>query len=251
VLLLFGLVLITAGVLTAGSHLGEWQKRARLLALPASTIAAAPGSGPVEVRGRVVAGEEGLVRSPISGEEGAYYRVTVEQGRSSRGGAYWTKLLVEDGGGPFYLDDGSGQLARVKLDGASIVIERTVTNVSGPFSGAGPAVEAFLRERGESSRGLFGFNRDLRVVEEIIRVGDSIGALGPSLREPGPPTNDHYRTAATTRLVLAHEGDGPRALIVTTRSKPELFDSMWADLVGAAAVILTGVALVLSALFWR
>ena len=48
-LFLFGLVLITFGVVAAGGSLGEWRTRRRLLALPASTIAAAPGGRPVEV----------------------------------------------------------------------------------------------------------------------------------------------------------------------------------------------------------
>ena len=250
-LFLFGLVLITFGVVAAGGSLGEWRTRRRLLALPASTIAAAPGGRPVEVRGRVIAGEEGLVRAPISGHAGVYYRVTVEEGRSSRGGSHWTKLFAETDGHSFYLDDGSGQLARVKPEGARIIVEQAVTNSSGTFDDATPQVEAFLRERGETSRGPLGFNRSLQVREEIIRVGDTLRALGPSLREPGPPTNDHYRTTATTRLVMVHEGDGPRELVVTSKSTLELFDDLKAGLLGAAAVTLIGVALVLSALFWK
>ena len=86
----------------------------------------------VEVRGRVIAGEEGLVRAPISGHAGVYYRVTVEEGRSSRGGSHWTKLFAETDGHSFYLDDGSGQLARVKPDGAAKRPGLCRTSGSGP-----------------------------------------------------------------------------------------------------------------------
>lgn len=250
-LFLFGLVLIIAGAVTAGGRLGDWRARARLLALPGATIAAAPGGGPVGVRGRVVAGEEGLVCAPITGHVGVYYRITVEESRSSRGGSHWSKLFVEDDGHPFYLDDGSGQLALVKVDGARLVLDPMVTSICGTFHDAVPALEALLRQRGESSRGALGFNRSLQVVEEMIRVGDFIRVLGPSLREPGPPMNDHYRSTATTRLVMMHGGDGPRELVVTSKNALGLFEPLQADVHKAAAVTLIGVALVLSALFWR
>ena len=81
--------------------------------------------GPVEIKANIVPIEKGLVRgTPKAAARGAWMRVTVEQYRSGSDGnpGGSSIILNEVNGRPFFVDDNSGEVARIIPDDANVVL---------------------------------------------------------------------------------------------------------------------------------
>ncbi len=221
-LVFIGGILFLIGVIVALSNVKNWQRRQRIVQTPTTPIAHAPGNTVVEIKGRILPGEQGLVQAPFSGRHAVWCRVTVQELRRSGKSSHWHTVLVEIDGRPFYVDDGSGQVARVMPGGANVILERQNVASSGTFNDAAPHLEAFLRSRGKQSTTWLGFNKSIRYEEEVLAPHDALYALGPSRREPGPPVHDGYRMVPGTQLVLFHAMGGDGELLLTNKSEEQL-----------------------------
>jgi|SRR5690348_13311045 len=84
-LLFLGAGLVLAGMILVLSNLRNAARRKRILTTATSPISQAMG-GPVEIKGKIVLSEKGLVEAPLSGRRAVWTRVTVEQYRSGSGG---------------------------------------------------------------------------------------------------------------------------------------------------------------------
>lgn len=221
-LLFIGGIVFVIGIILTLANLKNWKRRQRIIATPTSPIIQASGQGSVEVKGRVVPSEQGIVQTPFSGRHAVWTRITVQELRSSGRSSHWHTLLTEADGRVFMVDDGSGQMARVMPAGANVILDKHSVASSGTFNDAQPHLEAFLASRGLKSTSWLGFNKSMRYEEELIAPGDSLYALGPSRREAGPPVHDGYRMVAGSQLVL-FTGMGPEGeLILTNKSEEQL-----------------------------
>ncbi|MCL2776736.1 MAG: E3 ubiquitin ligase family protein [Polyangiaceae bacterium] len=244
-LLVFGIFQAVIGLLLIIAHYKNWQKRKRILATPTSPIRQAPGIGPVGIKGRILPSEQGLLQAPFSGRPAVWYRVTVDELREGYvSNSYWKQVFHEFDKRAFVVDDGSGQVARVIPNVVTCVVNLREVATSGTFHDATPQLEAFLASHGLQSRGFFGFNKTMRYREEILVPGDTVYAVGPSRRDPGPPVSDGYREAPSTQLVL-FSGDGPDGeLILTNESKKQLIRKVsWEVMVG---LVFVGVGAIMS-----
>ena len=234
VLIIAGGILFLIGGIIALANIGSMRRRARILNTPTSPIAQAPGQGIVEVKGRVLPSEAGLVQAPFSGRTGVWVQIKVEELRSSGRNSYWHTLLREADARPFLIDDGSGQVARILVQGANIMVDPQNVANSGTFNDAMPHLEAFLQSRGLKSTSWLGFNKRMRYSEALIMPGDPLYALGFSRREPGPPVSDGYRMVPGTQLVL-FASPGPNGeLIVTNKSEEQLVSRLfWPFTIGS------------------
>jgi hypothetical protein len=239
-LLVIGGVIFLIGVIVTLTNLKNWKRRQRIIATPTSPIAHAPGTGLVEVKGRVVPSEQGIVQTPFSGRHAVWTRITVQELRSSGRSSYWHTLLTEMDGRVFMIDDGSGQHARVTPAGASVMLDKQNIASSGTFNDAQPHLEAFLMSRGLKSTSFLGFNKSMRYEEELIAPGDLVYALGPSRREPGPPMHDGYRMVPGSQLVMFHVG-GENELILTNKTEAQLTSKLMGGFV--AGLVMTGLGL--------
>lgn len=237
-LLLIGGVLFLIGIILTLTNLKNWKRRQRIIRTPTSPVAQASGQGPVEVKGRVVPSEQGIVQTPFSGRHAVWTRITVQELRSSGRNSYWHTLLTEADGRVFLVDDGSGQYARVMPAGANVILDKHSVASSGTFNDAQPHLEAFLMSRGLKSTSWLGFNKSMRYEEELIAPGDPIYALGPSRREPGPPVHDGYRMVPGSQLVI-FTGMGPEGeLILTNKSEEQLTSKLLGGFI--VGLVLTG-----------
>lgn len=240
-LLVIGGVLFLIGVIVVLTNLKNWKRRQRIIATPTSPIAHAPGNQLVEIKGRVVPSEQGIVQTPFSGRHAVWTRVTVQELRSSGRNSYWHTLLTEMDGRVFMVDDGSGQLGRVMPAGASVILDKVNIAASGTFNDAQPHLEAFLSSRGLKSTSWLGFNKSMRYEEELLAPGDPVYALGPSRREAGPPVNDGYRMVAGSQLVMFVGPGAENELILTNKTEQQLTSKLLGGFV--AGLVITGLGL--------
>jgi hypothetical protein len=178
----------------------------RIAQTPQTPAARAPDGGIAEIVGIIHPSEQGLLRTP-SGRAAVLYRthVTVSGGKHRH-----DVMLVRDRRA-FYVDDGSGQRARVEpIEGvpaiasahvyggtghnAAIVVGGTPTTY-GPIT---PELHAWLATYVPPQH----FNDTLRVEELVLAPGDRVYVIGPCRWENGEP-------------VLRHHGDGDRELLLS------------------------------------
>jgi hypothetical protein len=245
--IVLGALTVFGGIVVLAMSRSDLERRRKILATPTSRIANAPGTGLVEIKGRIVPGEQGFVQTPFSHTPCVWYRICVEEYHSGhKGGGHWSKVHTECDGRVFYVDDGSGQLARVQPRNANVVLDVLNVAQSGTFRDPTPDLQAFLHSRGLHSTGLLGFNRSLRYREERLVPGDHLFALGPSMREAGPPMFDGYRTTTSTRLVL--EGRIGEELLLTNKSEQQLASKLLLRFILGLVVCLMGLLFLLLAI---
>jgi hypothetical protein len=234
-LFLIGGVLFLIGIIVTLSNLKNWKRRKRIIATPTTPIAHAPGNGLVEIKGRVVPSEQGIVQTPFSGRHAVWTRITVQELRSSGRNTYWYTILTEADGRVFMIDDGSGQYARVMPAGANVMLDKQNIASSGTFNDAQPHLEAFLMSRGLKSTSWLGLNKSMRYEEEMLAPGEPVYALGPSRREQGPQGN-------TLVMFNAMGPDGE--LLLTNKTEEQLTSKLLTGFV--VGLVLTGLGILVS-----
>ena len=242
-LLIFGGILLLIGVIVTLTGLKNWNRRSRILNTPTSPIAQAPGNGAVEIKGRIVPSEQGVVQAPFSGRYAVWVRVTVQELRRSGRSSYWATILNEIDARSFFVDDGSGQVARIMPQGANVMLDAQNVGSSGTFNDASPHLQAFLASRGLSSTSWLGFNKSMRYNEEVLAPTDPLYALGPSRRDPGPPVSDGYRMAPSSQLVLYNGAGAAHELILTNKTEEQLTNKLSWGFVGG--LVTTGIGALL------
>lgn len=165
---------------------------------------------------RIVGEDEAphTVLAPLSGRECAYWRVTVREQRGSGKSRRWVTIVDEHDGVDFFLRDGDAK-ALVKTTLVSAVLEKDGRYASGFMRDATPELEAFLTERGYSSKGWI-FNKNMQYHEGIVEPGELVAAVGVGRWERDPdesPAAGGYRDVVQPRrLVLDSPEDGPLLL---------------------------------------
>jgi hypothetical protein len=244
-LLVIGGILLLLGIIFLLTGLPNMRRRKRIIDTPTSRVSEATGSGAVEIKGRIVPSEQGLIAAPFSGRQGVWVRIIVQEQRSTGRSSYWATIVKETDARPFMVDDGSGQMARVLPAGANVILDSQVVAKSGTFNDAQPHLEAFLAARGLKSTSFLGFNKAMRYEEQIMLPGELLYAIGPSRRDAGPPVSDGYRMVPGSQLVLFANGGQAGELILTNKSEDELTSKlrtgfMAGAVMGALGFLATG-----------
>lgn len=239
-LLIIGGVIGLLGLIVTLTNLKNVRRRKRIMDTPTSPIAQATGQGRVEVKGHVAAGEQGVLQAPFSGRHGVWARITVQEHRSTGRSSYWATIVNETDFRPFYVEDGSGQRARVMPQGAEVILDTQNIANSGTFNDAPPHLQAFLTARGLSTTSFLGFNKRIRYDEQVLAVGDTLYALGPSQREAGPPVSDGYRMVPGSQLVMFAGQGEDFELILTNKAEEQLVSKLLWGFVGGLITLGVG-----------
>jgi hypothetical protein len=250
-LLFLGAGLVVMGMILALSNLKNVARRKRILATATSPISQAMG-GPVEIKGNIVPSEKGLVEAPLSGRRAVWTRVTVTQfhsGSSANSGGS-TTVLNEVNGRPFFVDDSSGEVARIIPDEANVVLDQQSVGNSGQFRDAPPGFEEFLSARGLSSKSFFGFNKTMSFYEELLTPGDALYARGPSRRDHGEPHSEGFGTAPSGQLVMYADTGTGGELILTNKTEKQLASRLLRSFVIGIACTTVGALIITGALVW-
>jgi hypothetical protein len=191
----------------------DQRARRAMKAVPRRRVAEVIEGEKARVVGRVEV--ERTVTAPLSGRPCAYWRVVVEEKRSSGKSSHWRTIIDEHDGVDFFLRDEDGK-ALVKTAFVHAVLEKDSHFSSGLFDDAGPELEAFLAQRGHSSTGLV-FNKTMRYREGVVEPGELVAAVGVGRWERDPDEQARagagYREARLPeRLVLDAPAEGPLLL---------------------------------------
>jgi hypothetical protein len=219
VLALLGIGLFFIGVVIVLSNLNNLARRKRILATPMSPVRQAMG-GRVEIKGHIVPSEDGLVMAPFSGREVVWARVTVERITASTGSSSSSVVLSKVDSRPFFVDDNSGEVARILPQDANVVVDKAV--VSSGFGQPPPHIEDFMRARDLSTTDFFGGRKTMIYTEELLAPGDALYAIGPSRRDPGPPVSDGTAVAPSSQLVMYADSGARGELILTNKAEEQL-----------------------------
>ena len=239
-------VLLFIGIFAFIGNRKNLARRRRIIATPTTPVAQAAGSGPVEVAGRIVPSEQGLITAPFSQRPAVWARVTVQQRIQAGRSSYWKTLHKEEDGRQFWIDDGSGQMARILPQGAQMNVTIETVGGSGMLRDAKPHVESFLAMRNLKSTNMLGFNKTMKYTEEIVQPNEAAFALGPSRRDPGPPISDGYRMVPSTVLVmfsLPGPVGGENELILSNKDEKKLLKSLLSGTI--AGFVCTGLGIAL------
>ena len=250
-LLFLGAGLVLVGLSLALSNLRNVARRKRILATATSPIRQAMG-GPVEIKGNIVPSEKGLVEAPLSGRQAVWTRVTVEQYRSGSDGNPGGSSIVlnEVNGRPFFVDDNSGEVARIIPDDANVVLDQQSIGNSGQFHDPPPGFEEFLSMRGLSSKGFFGFNKTMSFYEELLTPGDALYARGPSRRDHGRPDSEGSSTAPLGQLVMYAATGAGGELILTNKTEKQLASRLLRNFVIGITCTTVGAFVIIGVIVW-
>jgi hypothetical protein len=203
-------------------NLGNLRRRKRMLATPTTPIAQASAQGPVAIVGTIVPSEQGLLQSPFGFVQAVWVRVRILEYRGNRKRGSWVLIHQEEDGRPFFIDDQSGQQARVNPKGANVMATLRAASSSGTFNDAEPPIEAFLRSRNLQATGVLGFNQRMKYEEATLQPDQTVYAMAPSTRVPGPPLSDAYRRVPGSMLSLQGYGDREHELILSDKGEAAL-----------------------------
>ena len=205
--------------------------RRRVQQTPTAKIAQARGEGPVEIYGKIVSCEQGVLEAPFSGRSCVLAYTVVERRRDSAPRhTTWDIVAEETIGVEFLVDDGSGEQARVIPKDANI-LWRSTAETAGAITSPSRAQTAFLERHEVSDQG-----HRMRFRECVLCADESIYALGPSFRENGGPL-----------LLTSVGGDGEQRLVLTNRTEAELTSFLlWPSLIGIVLMV-AGAVLVVAA----
>ncbi len=133
------------------------------------------GAELVRISGRVRAGPQGFVTSPIQQAPALLYRTNVLV-RAGHESTTWRTVHREGAGNNFWIDDGSNVLALVRAEDLCLVL-RVDFEVQAPH--VPPPLLEWLRERSGVT------SHRLRFEEKRIVEGDEVTAIGKLLPEVG------------------------------------------------------------------
>lgn len=203
---------------------------------PTSVIARAPREGTVEVIGRVVASERGVVHSPATERPAVYARTLVERvNGSSR-----ETLLDDMATRPFLVDDGSGATAWIEID------ERAHVAVD-PSRLAGGEEESARVGALLTKNGIMDSPKKLVWQEWLIEEGANVYVLGDASSMSAGPSQTQYRDQPGERLRISSPMmNTGREMIVSTYGEQGLVNRLQGQRlmfrVGSAFLLLMAVA---------
>lgn len=160
------------GLALAVGNLDEF----RLVGRTPTTDAVAVEPGTVEVAGEALPADR-TRRTPFCDREALCFRWRVEEHRDYGRRSAWTTVGFDDGGVPFFVDDGTGRVCVDPAGGDLRLGEERTVSVDGD-----EALPDGVREFVEGRPDLAGGGTDRRFVESHVAPGDAVLALGEASR---------------------------------------------------------------------
>jgi hypothetical protein len=200
--------------------------------MPTSTIRSV-AMGPVEVKGKVVAGDDTLV-APFSGKKCVYYRYMIEEKLPDKDmdKDRWKIITKGMEGRQFKLKDSTGQVA-VDPTGAKV-------EVGGQFDasshiGVDPPerIMKFCKDNKLKFENFLGMNKTWRYTESRIEVGDELYVMAEATSNPAVEAGS---AKTSDERILLKNG---KVFYITTKSEKDVVKSF--QFKGVGFIIVGGI----------
>ena len=137
--------------------------------------------------------------APISKTPCLYYQIIIETINNSNNalGVFWETVFKDEQSVDFIIETKEGK-AIVEISRSQnhkkVYLTKDKQMRSGIFNDAPKYIENYLASHGESSEGLFGFNKSMRYSEGIIEIGEPVAILGIANYRESNYKLDYYPT---------------------------------------------------------
>jgi len=170
--------------------------------IPTSRIMTGAVGTNVEIKGKVLVPGDNVLRAPISGQTCAFFSIEIQRLVRSKDRSYWKKVDQIYSSEEFYMEDGSGAMARVFIEGADIQLQGKVKTFqirSNDLSAMPEGLFATLR-RNEDKLKVFKlknsawlFSQEYRFIEWRFQSGESVYVLGFAESGTKPPRKNKLK----------------------------------------------------------
>jgi len=202
--------------------------------------------GSVEVAGKVVASDEGLLEAPFTGTPCVYYRYAVEVYRSEGKKKGWHTVDSGLQAKRFLVQDDTG---RVLVDPKFAEVDIPHDFLQVGFQDPPERVRAFLTAKSVSHQGLFGWNKKMRYSEWHVAPDDDLFVTGEAGDNPfvaeGTVVEGHKD------VMISKGASGP--FYISDKSEKKIVGELnWQGWGGVLAGLASGVAgLAWLLAFWK
>ncbi len=236
----YALIFFAAGILLFIQGFRNLREKRLIENTPTSKIEGL-AMGLVEVFGKAKPFQEKIHKSPFTNTDCVYYRYTIEEYRSSGKSGHYVTIDEQRTSDPFFVQDETGKVL-VNPEGAEInKPDKTVfkTNSSGEPS---ELIQDFIKGRGISYKGTFGFNKDMIFTEYLIEPEDSIFVMGTAGDNPFAPKDgiDHEDN------ILIQRGKYEKFFLISDSNEKAVLKQLgWRSsgfIIGGAALSLASLA---------
>jgi hypothetical protein len=154
--------------------------------------------------------------APLSGRPCAYYNVLIEKQVSSGKSDSWKTIIEEEVAGTFVIRDGR-YCAHINCDNVKSYLVEDREYHSGFGEDATEVLEKYLKDHGEESEGLFGWNKTIRYKEGVLEAGELIAVVGKgewrnSSQEQLPDSYGRVLDITSTETEAVYLSDDPETV---------------------------------------
>ncbi|WP_378180963.1 hypothetical protein [Aquimarina sp. SS2-1] len=172
----------------------------------------------IKIKGKASALASPLI-SPIGQRKCVYYKIEVEEKRSSGKNRHWSTIIKEEKFQNFIIES-QGEKALVVTEipegNKMTYLQKDVEYTSGTWNDPPEFLEHYLKSHGKKSAGFLGFNKSIRYKEGAIEIGEIITILGIGNWKESDHNLDRYSSKS-----LYISGDSENKLIITDDPKAQ------------------------------
>ncbi|HRQ22955.1 MAG TPA: GIDE domain-containing protein [Anaerolineales bacterium] len=166
----------------------DFGKLFRMIGTSTGEIAHISADEQVEIVGK--ADSKITLHSPITKTPCVLWQVAVMEKRSSGRSSRWVTVYSNTSTEPFDVYDATGRMRIQPNPRMELHLRDDVKKSSGLFTSLDEQTQAVLSEMGVSSKGLFNFNKNMRVHERFLEQGDQVYVLGRTSLSQGARVMD-------------------------------------------------------------
>ncbi|MBI2445906.1 hypothetical protein HYV43_05960 [Candidatus Micrarchaeota archaeon] len=196
--------------------------------------------GPVEVSGRVVPSEDGLLEAPFTGSPCVYYHYKVEEYRGGKNES-WQTVASGVQSKRFFLRDETGDVL-VDCQGAEVDLPHDFLQVG--RQDPPERIQTFMASKKLSHEGWFGLNKEMRYTEWHLAPDDGVFVTGTAGDNPFVAEGT---AVEGVKDVLISKGGGSNPFYVSDKSEKQVLGNLVWQAWGG---ILVGLLLTVGSLAW-
>ncbi|MDP2717878.1 MAG: GIDE domain-containing protein, partial [Candidatus Micrarchaeota archaeon] len=199
--------------------------------------------GPVEVFGKVVPSEQGLLEAPFTGKPCVYYRFKVEEYVGGKNRQWHTVASGKDAR-RFFIRDETGD---VLVDSKDAEVDLPSDFFQSGNKAPPERVQAFMQSRKLGMKSFIGLNKNMRYTEYHLAPDDDIfvsGNAGSNSDLDGAGISEGFRK------VLIGKGGKKDFFYISDKAENKVLDGLkwqvWGGILGGMALLAIGLIWLLS-----